>query len=46
MRKKVFVLMLAAVMVIASMLTSAVLGTVTGGSALLDNPPTEVTVHG
>ena len=28
------------------LLISAVLGTVTGGAALLDNPPTEVTVHG
>ena len=28
------------------LLTSAVLGTVTGGAALLNNPPTEVTVHG
>ena len=28
------------------LLTSAVLGTVTGGAALLNNHPTEVTVHG
>ena len=27
-------------------LVSAVLGTVTGGRALLDNPPTEVTAYG